>query len=181
MTEIESEYKMSRLEEGRHSRSITSTVASYHHGPGDENVEKSVILCCKDDAFATEINYLNQKIEAGAEFIITQMFFDVEVFKSFVTACSESGIKVPIIPGIMLIGNYGGFKRMTKLCKTRVPVEVEKMVESLQHNEDALKMFGIEQGVKVCQELLKFGVAGLHFYTLNSSEMTTQILQQLTF
>jgi methylenetetrahydrofolate reductase (NADPH) len=172
MSVVGADYKMSETEKVRYSSSIEAS--------SDGESEKAFLLC-KDDSYAIEIDYLKQKIRAGAEFIITQMFFDVEVFKQFVRECRENGITVPIIPGIMLIGNYNGFKRMTKLCKTRVPEEVEKTVESLQDNDDALKQYGVDFGVKVCKQLLTFGVVGLHFYTLNSADQTLKILDQLQF
>ena len=172
MTVVGPEYELSEAEKGRYSSSVTAPSAGS---------DEKVVLVCKDDSFAVEIDYLKQKVQAGAEFIITQMFFDVEVFKQFVQACRASDITVPIIPGIMLIGSFNGFKRMTKLCKSRVPDEVEKAVESLQNNEEGLRQYGIDFGIKVCNELLKFGVIGLHFYTLNSAEQTTKILEQLTF
>lgn len=173
MSVVDSSYKMSDSEQGRYSTSMDVS-------PTDGQ-ETKITLLCNDAAFKIEIDYLKQKVQAGAEFVITQMFFDADVFKHFITSCRENGITVPIIPGIMLIGSYGGFKRMTKLCKSRVPAEVEKSVELLKDNEEGLKQYGVELGIKICSDLLKFGVIGLHFYTLNSSEQTMKIIEQLTF
>ncbi|RYG62749.1 hypothetical protein EON64_17280 [archaeon] len=88
------------------------------------SIEDNAINICRDDAFASELAYLKTKIDAGARAIITQMFFDIEVFTAFVSSCRQAGILVPIIPGIMCISTYGGFMRMVKFCKTRVPEEV---------------------------------------------------------
>ena len=136
-------------------------------------------LVCKDNHFAEEIAYLKEKVNAGATFLITQMFFDVQVFIEFFQFCRQSGITVPIIPGLMLVGSYGGFKRMTKMCKTRVPEEIESAVEALKADDEGLKEYGVKLGVKMACQLLEFGVIGLHFYTLNSSVQTTKILDQL--
>lgn len=86
------------------------------------------LYVCHDDDFEKEMDYLQAKIDAGADFIITQMVFESQVYASFVAACRARGITCPIVPGIMCIQNYGGFKRMTAFCKSRVPASlVEKM------------------------------------------------------
>lgn len=114
------------------------------------------------------------------DIIITQMFFDTEVFKTFVTDCRARGINCPIVPGLMCINNYGGFKKMTKFCKSRVPKALEEKMESLKDAEDAaLKAFGIEFGVQVCKDLIESGVDGLHFYTLNLEKVVYGILDGL--
>jgi methylenetetrahydrofolate reductase (NADPH) len=99
--------------------------------------------------------------------IITQMFFDVEVFKQFVTDCRKWGITCPVVPGLMCINAYAGFKKMAKFCKTRVPVALEEKMESLKDDPVATKAYGIEFGANVCKELIDFGSPILHFYTLN--------------
>ncbi|MES1912005.1 MAG: hypothetical protein MHM6MM_004353 [Cercozoa sp. M6MM] len=85
----------------------------------DGTVKKYV---CRDDDFAKEIAYLKQKVDAGADFIITQLFYDIAVYVDFVRQCREAGIECPILPGVMPILSKGGFARMTRFCKTRVPV-----------------------------------------------------------
>lgn len=140
-----------------------------------------IINVCRDDQFKSEMAYLKEKIDAGASLIITQMFFDVDVFKSFVKACRDYGINVPIVPGIMSISNYAGFKKMIRFCKTRVTKELEERMEALKDDVDGIKAFGVEFGVKMCKELLAFGVAGLHFYTLNTVGVTSAIMEQLGY
>lgn len=141
----------------------------------------SIVNVCLDNQFKTEIDYLKQKVDAGASMVITQMFFDVEVFKCFVINCRAAGINVPILPGVMSISNYGGFKRMIKFCKTRVPKELGEHMEALKDDHEGIKHFGVEFGVKMCKELIEFGVAGLHFYTLNTAGVTTAIMEQLGY
>jgi len=120
---------------------------------------KEVFQVCLDADFESELAYLKAKIEAGANFIITQMFFDAMVFDSFVQACRGAGITVPIIPGIMCISNYNGFKRMTKLCKNRVPQSLLDVVEGAKDDELAMKEVGFKLGVDLCKQLLD--LAGL--------------------
>ena len=76
---------------------------------------------CSDEDFEIELNYLKEKCDAGADVIITQLFYDFDVFVTFVKACRAKGITVPIVPGIMPLNAHGGFKRMTGFCKTRIP------------------------------------------------------------
>lgn len=136
---------------------------------------------CKDKDFKKEMDYLKEKVDAGADMIITQMFFDVEVFKIFVKKCREWGIDCPIIPGLMCINGYGGFKKMSKFCKTRVPQDLEDKMESIKDDAAALKIFGVEFGAKICEELIKFGVDVLHFYTLNLEKVVYGITDKLGF
>lgn len=107
------------------------------------------------------------------------MFFDVAVFKKFVEDCREWGIKVPIVPGLMCINNYGGFKKMTKFCKTRVPEALGAKMEALKDDADAIKEFGIEFGSETVSSLMEFGVEVLHFYTLNLEKVVYGILDKL--
>lgn len=139
---------------------------------------EDVITVCKDDDFEKELDYLKEKVDAGADAIITQLFFDVEVFTTFVTRCREKGIKVPIIPGIMCVASAGGFQRMVRFCKTRVPKALMDQAKAI--TEDAeMKVLGIAYGTQMCLELLEKGVDILHFYTLNASFVTNGIMANL--
>lgn len=91
-----------------------------------------------------DMKHLKAKIDAGAEIIITQMFFDNQVFLDFEKKCREVGIDIPVIPGILPIQNYGGFKKMTELCKTKVPEEVTSEIESIKNDEAQVKKFGVD-------------------------------------
>ncbi|KAK9842943.1 hypothetical protein WJX74_004685 [Apatococcus lobatus] len=126
-----------------------------------------------------ELEYLHEKCKAGAELIITQLFYDVEVFLKFVKDCRQIGITVPIIPGMMPIMTYGGFKRMTTFCKTKVPKEVSDALESVKDNEEAVKQYGIQLGTDMCKRILDSGVPGLHMYTLNLERSAVAILENL--
>ena len=111
--------------------------------------------------------------------IMTQMFFDIEVYKKFVTECRAFGINCPIIPGLMCINAYPGFKKMAKFCKTRVPQTLEDKMDSIQDDSAAVKAFGVEFGAEVCQGLMDFGVSVLHFYTLNLEKVVYGITDAL--
>jgi len=137
------------------------------------------VFVCFDEDYAKEIAYLKEKVDAGSDFILTQMFFDVNVFFTFCDDCKAAGINVPVIPGIMLIQNYGGFKRMTSLCKSRVPQEVFDAVEAAQDDKDKVKAFGAKFGTEVCEALVAKGHKGLHMYTLNLENVTYDVMDKL--
>eukprot|EP01101_Sappina_pedata_P003993 TRINITY_DN1634_c0_g1_i1.p1 TRINITY_DN1634_c0_g1~~TRINITY_DN1634_c0_g1_i1.p1 ORF type:complete len:568 (-),score=188.55 TRINITY_DN1634_c0_g1_i1:321-1985(-) len=129
----------------------------------------------KDD----DMVFLKKKIDAGADFIITQLFFDTKIFLDFVKDCREIGITCPIIPGIMPIHTYAGFKRMVSLCGTFVPPYVLDALEEVKDNDEAVKEFGVKLAIDMCQELLAAGIKGLHFYTLNLEKTVLQIVEGL--
>ncbi len=172
---------ISALTESEKTRYSTST---------NEETGETTVICCRDEDYVKEMTYLKAKVDAGATAIITQMFFDVEVFGIFVKDCRQYGIMVPIIPGIMCVGNLGGFKRMTGFCKTRIPEAImstlEKAGEVLGEGEEAVKAAGdkvkaagIEIVVDMCTRLVELGTPGLHFYTLNTSAATMAIMEKL--
>ncbi|CBN79552.1 conserved unknown protein [Ectocarpus siliculosus] len=140
---------------------------------------KEVVTVCSDADFEIEMNYIKEKVDAGADFIITQMFFDPAVYASYIKACRDRGIEVPVVPGLMCINAYGGFKKMTGFCLTRVPPELMAKMEEMKEDEKAVKAFGVDYGEKMCNALLAAGAPGLHFYTLNLEKVTVGILDRL--
>eukprot|EP01024_Parvocaulis_polyphysoides_P015679 TRINITY_DN16910_c0_g1_i4.p1 TRINITY_DN16910_c0_g1~~TRINITY_DN16910_c0_g1_i4.p1 ORF type:complete len:592 (-),score=107.47 TRINITY_DN16910_c0_g1_i4:157-1746(-) len=126
-----------------------------------------------------DLAYLKKKIDAGGELIITQLFYDVERFLQFVKDVRSLGIDVPIVPGIMPIMTYNGFKKMTMFCKTAVPQEIMNKVEELKDNDAALKQYGIDLGYEMCKRILDSGIQGLHMYTLNLERSAVGILERL--
>ncbi|KAI0564155.1 Methylenetetrahydrofolate reductase [Gracilaria domingensis] len=127
-----------------------------------------------------EMAFLKEKVDAGADFIITQMFYDVDTFLGFVRDCREAGITVPILPGILPIQNYNGFKRMTGFCKTLVPQAIHDAMEPIKDDDLAVKEFGIRLGVDMCKRILKSGLCpGIHFYSLNLENSVMGIIDQL--
>ncbi|KAG2433005.1 hypothetical protein HXX76_008732 [Chlamydomonas incerta] len=130
--------------------------------------------------YLADIAYLKQKVEAGGDMIVTQLFYDVDIFLQFVKDCRSVGITCPILPGIMPIMTYGGFKRMTGFCKTKVPAEISDALEAIKDNDEAVKNYGIELGVRMCRQLLASGECpGVHMYTLNLEKSAVAILEQL--
>ncbi|XP_043854162.1 methylenetetrahydrofolate reductase isoform X2 [Dromiciops gliroides] len=130
--------------------------------------------------FEEDLQYLKEKVSAGADFIITQLFFRVDTFLNFVKACAAIGITCPILPGIFPIQGYHSLRQLVKLSKLEVPQEIKDVIEPIKDNDAAIRNYGIELAVAMCQELLAIGsVPGLHFYTLNREVATVEVLKRL--
>merc|ERR1719394_817552 len=112
---------------------------------------KDIVTVCRDASYAKEMAYLKEKIDAGADFIITQMFLDANVYLAFVEDCKKWGINVPVVPGIMCLNGFGGLKRMTELCKTRLPAGLLEEATAANTSDDAFKAWGITAGVRMCK------------------------------
>jgi methylenetetrahydrofolate reductase (NADPH) len=127
----------------------------------------------------TDWNYLRQKVMAGADFVITQLFFDNRDFFAFEKSIREMGVTVPIVPGIMPITNYGQIVRFTRICGAKIPPRVATDLETIQNNHEAVQEYGILHATRQCKELISHGVPGIHFYTLNKSRSTQKIIRNL--
>ena len=124
----------------------------------------------------TDLANLKRKVDAGADAIFTQLFFDNAHFLRWRDACGEIGIEVPIIPGVMPVTDFARIKRITAMCGSAFPEEFASALEDVK--EDKLGQFevGVDWAVKQCRELLEEGVPGMHFYVLNKAAATEQIL-----
>jgi len=122
--------------------------------------------------------YTKQKINAGADFAITQMFFDNHFFYDFVERAEKAGISIPIVPGIMPITDIEKIKRFSQMCGATLPASLVKRMQKVTSADETHK-FGIDFATRQCENLWRNGVRYFHFYTLNSSEMVTEILRNL--
>merc|ERR1719487_1369443 len=127
----------------------------------------------------SDLRYLKDKVDAGADMIVTQLFYDNEEFFAWRDKCVEMGITVPILPGIMPIQSYGGFTRMTSLCKTKLPPSLMEDLEPIKDDDQKVKDFGVQLAIRSCQELVARGTPGLHFYTLNLETSVMRIIKGL--
>ncbi len=129
-----------------------------------------------------EMDYLKAKVDAGAHYIVTQLFFDNRDFYDFRERCDLAGIKVPILAGIMPVASVPGMKRMAELAAgSRFPAALLKAVQRAAQSPDpkAVESVGIHWATEQCRDLLHHDVRGLHFYTLNKSDATRRIYQTL--
>ncbi|HEY8515339.1 MAG TPA: methylenetetrahydrofolate reductase [NAD(P)H] [Candidatus Binatia bacterium] len=133
------------------------------------------------DAPSAEADLANLviKVRAGVDFLITQLFFDNEDYFAFVERARAVGIEVPILPGIMPIVDVGGVKRMTAMCGAKLPAELAQRLAAVDGDADAVLAIGIEHALRQCRDLLERGAPGIHFYTLNRSPATRQILSAI--
>ncbi|OTF69069.1 hypothetical protein BLA29_000934, partial [Euroglyphus maynei] len=123
---------------------------------------------------------LKIKVDAGADFIITQLFFESDVYIGFVNECRAIGIEVPILPGIMPIQNYDSLAKIARLSQLDIPNQIIQDLEPIRNNDEAVRNYGIEWTIRLCRELMKSGLTpGLHFYTLNRQHATTTIVKAL--
>ena len=126
-----------------------------------------------------DLRYLKEKVDAGARFLITQLFFDNRFYYDYVARAREAGIDVPIIPGIMPITNAGQIQRMTSLCGSCIPGRLQEELEKRAEDPRAATDFGVAYATLQCADLLANGAPGIHFYTLNRSPATRAILSAL--
>jgi methylenetetrahydrofolate reductase (NADPH) len=135
----------------------------------------------ESDNFELDMQYLKEKVDAGADYIITQMFYDVESFLDWVAQCRHYGITCPILPGIMPIQTYGGFQRMTTMSCTKVPKSVYAALEPIKDDDQKVKEYGIQLAIEMCQTLKDNGITNFHFYTMNLERSVRLILEGLEF
>ena len=120
-----------------------------------------------------------RKVDAGADSVITQYFYNADAYFSFIDACEAMGIKVPIVPGVMPINKFSRLARFSDTCGAEIPRWIRKKLESYGDDSASIRAFGLDIVTDLCDRLLSAGAPGLHFYTLNSAGLTTTIWQRL--
>lgn len=126
------------------------------------------------------MQFLKAKVDAGADFIITQLFFEAATFDAFVRDCRNAGITVPIIPGIFPIQGYASLRQLVRLSRLVVPQSMRDAIEPIKDDDEAIRSLGVRLCVGMCRELFAGGYApGLHFYTLNREVAVREILTEL--
>lgn len=126
-----------------------------------------------------DLVHLKDKVDAGAQFVVTQLFFDNNHYFEFVAQARRMGITVPIIPGIMPIGSVGQVERFTSMCGASIPERLRRELALRRDDPQAAMEFGVAFATLQCADLLRRGAPGIHFYTLNKSSATRAILAAL--
>jgi methylenetetrahydrofolate reductase (NADPH) len=127
----------------------------------------------------SDLQFVKEKVEAGAAAVITQLFFDNDDYFRFVDDLGKLGVTVPIVPGVLPILSVPQIRRFTALCGSKIPAELEKQLVKVENDDAAAADLGVEYASRLCEELIKFGVKGLHFYSLNKSYSVQAICKNL--
>lgn len=127
-------------------------------------------------SYKTDLKYLKQKVDAGAEYITTQLFYDNEKFKAFVNSCREAGITVPIIPGLKPISNKRQLLSLSKFFHIDLPDDLVEAIEACK-TDDAVRQVGIEWAIQQSKDLIDFGVPCIHYYTMGKSISTREVVK----
>ena len=132
---------------------------------------------CRD--LADGVQHLKQKVDAGARFLITQLFFEPKVYFDFVARARQAGIAVPIVPGIMPVTNVEQLERFTSMCGASIPADLKGRLERVRDDPQVVMNVGIDHATAQCAELLRGGAPGIHFYTLNQSPSARAVFENL--
>jgi methylenetetrahydrofolate reductase (NADPH) len=136
-------------------------------------------IACKEGKLV-DWQHLKEKVEAGADFVLTQLFFDNADYFAFRDhVAGKLGVRVPLVPGIVAIVSASQIKKFTQLCGAKIPPVLGAKLDAIGDNDAAAAEFGIEYATKQCEELLRAGAPGLHFYTLNKAASTVRVLRNL--
>jgi methylenetetrahydrofolate reductase (NADPH) len=128
---------------------------------------------------ADEIRHFKRKIDAGASAAITQYFYNADAYFRFIEECEAAGISVPIVPGVMPIGNFAQLARFSDACGAEIPRWLRLRLEGFRDDAASIRSYGLDVVTRLCDDLLRAGAPGLHFYTLNQAGLTSTIWQRL--
>ena len=128
---------------------------------------------------ADEVKNFRKKVDAGANAAITQYFYNADAYFRFVDECAGAGIRIPIVPGIMPIGNFAQLARFSDACGAEIPRWMRIKFEGFHDDSASIRAFGLDVVTALCEKLLAAGAPGLHFYTLNQAALSTEIWGRL--
>lgn len=126
-----------------------------------------------------DLQNLKRKVDAGADVVLTQLFFDNKDYFDFVDRCRKSGIRIPIIPGIMPIVSLKQIEKITKMCGAALPDSLHHKLQEAAGDAEAMRRVGVDHAVSQCRELKDRGVPGIHFYALNKAESVSEVISAL--
>ena len=154
-----------RAEHGDHFHLEVAAYPEYH--PQARNAQE-------------DLKHFKQKVDAGADSAITQYFFNADAYFHFVETVGKMGVHIPIQPGIMPIGNFSQLARFSDACGAEIPRWIRRKMEGFGDDAASVRAFGLDVVTELCEELLKGGAPGLHFYTMNQAGLTSAIWQRLS-
>jgi methylenetetrahydrofolate reductase (NADPH) len=127
----------------------------------------------------SDLRYLKEKVDAGADAVVTQLFYDNDDYIRYVEEVRAAGVKVPVVPGMMLIQSAAQCRRIAAMCASKIPRRLDEMLAKVEDDDEAAVQLGIEYTTEQCQGLLEFGVPGFHFYSLNKSRSVVAVFDNL--
>jgi methylenetetrahydrofolate reductase (NADPH) len=133
----------------------------------------------ESESYASDVDFFKRKVDAGANSAITQYFYNPDAYFRFADYCSDAGIEIPIVPGIMPITNYANLARFSANCGAEIPRWLDKRLQSFGDDTESIRNFGIDVVTELCEDLLQGGAPGLHFYSMNLSTSVNQIWTNL--
>jgi methylenetetrahydrofolate reductase (NADPH) len=175
----------------RGQASFTPVAGGFNHSTDlikhiKENFQFGVAAACYPEGHTespdldTDIRFAKLKVDEGADFLITQLFYDNNDFFEFIERAHKAGINVPIVPGVLPILSASQIRRFTALCGAKIPPDLDQQLDKYADDDDAVRELGIEHSTQQVKELWDCGVPGIHFYVLNRSYSVSKILTNLS-
>ena len=127
----------------------------------------------------SDLRYLKEKVDAGADVVVTQLFYDNDDYYRYVEDVRALGVEVPIVPGLMLIQSSAQCRRIATMCGSKIPSGLEDRLAKVEDNSDAALQLGIDYTTEQCEALLAYGVPGFHFYSLNKARGVSEVFSNL--
>lgn len=163
-----------------YAKDLVSYIKSRYGNHFDIGVAGYPEGCDDEDNVDLLIDHLKEKIDRGGTFVVTQMFYDVDIFLAWVQKCRDRGINVPIIPGIMPISTHAAFKRRAEWTRCHVPDAWNAVLDPVKNDDSAVREIGKGLIVDMCRKMLDAGILHLHFYTMNLAQATKMVLDDLS-
>ncbi len=162
-----------------HSRELVEQALAFEEGWFSVAVAGFPEIHPRAKSRESDLNYLKEKVDVGADAVITQLFFDNEDYYRYVEDCRALGITVPIVPGMLPVKSALQCRRFARMCGARIPSRLDTLLDKVEDDDEAAVELGIEYCTEQCQGLLDFGVPGFHFYSLNRSRSVAAIHENL--
>jgi methylenetetrahydrofolate reductase (NADPH) len=131
------------------------------------------------DSLDQDMEFTKKKIDAGADFAVTQMFFDNKYYFGLLDRMHKKGIDIPVLPGILPLTDVGKVKKFASICRSTVPEEIERKMQQYYDDPVEMEKVGIEFTVQQCRDLIKKGIKKIHFFTLNKPDVITAIIEAI--
>src|SRR5207249_11078889 len=128
----------------------------------------------------SDLRYLKEKVDAGADVVITQLFLDNDDYYRYVEDVRRLGVTVPIVPGVMPVQSAPHMRRICAMCASKIPPRLEAQLQKVDKDDRAAAELGIEYATEQCEGLIRFGIPGIHFYSLNKSRSVMAISKNLS-